>query len=125
MIAYTPNGCRLWDIKRKIVLSRNVSFDEESFISEEALRPKLNQQVLENSNDEEIQSPDSEEVAESIAPELRKNKRTKKVSSWFNDYNIAHLVLNAEKYMEEAKSRPDYKYWMKTVDDEMASLQKN
>ncbi|GBN28982.1 hypothetical protein AVEN_795-1 [Araneus ventricosus] len=41
-------------------------------------------------------------------------------------------MLNAEQYIEdcprslgEAKSRPDYKYWKKAVDDEMASFQKN
>ncbi|GBN09716.1 hypothetical protein AVEN_51340-1 [Araneus ventricosus] len=71
MIGYTPNGYRLWDIKeRKIVLSRDVIFDEESFISKEVLKPELNQQVVKKPNDEETQSLDSEEITESVVCKL-------------------------------------------------------
>ncbi|GBM56425.1 hypothetical protein AVEN_56110-1 [Araneus ventricosus] len=102
MIGYTPNAYRLWDIKeRKIVLSRNAIFDKESFISKEVLQPELNHPVVKKPNDEGTQSLDSEKVTESVEPTFKRCKRTRKVPSWFNDYNMAYLVLNAEQYVED------------------------
>lgn len=62
----------------------------------------------------------------------RKSTRIRKAPVRYEDYDMAHLALSAESFvnkvpesLEIAKTRSDYKYWKSAVDEEIKALKKN
>lgn len=89
-------------------------------------------------NEKEVDNESSDDVSDESADQLEEGKslrssaRPKKLPKRFEEYEMAHLALSAESFvdsvpesLETAKERPDYENWKEAVDNEIKALEKN
>lgn len=142
MVGYTTNGYRLYDPeKRKIVVGRNVTFDENVFLTnrkfvdiyedlggnsvhehpDNDVSNQFNQSVKAN----EIESNEPKDASRQL---LRRSERERRPPERYT----ANFAFSAEQYVQndpltlrEAKLRSDWKLWKIAVDNEYNSLMKN
>lgn len=156
VMSYCTNGYRLWSFEdKRILLGRNVIFDEKKFLFFKLRTSETewssNYQDSRNNNIEEGSS-DSEDVDKenSLDQEdqerdthnqsieetnaktttLRRSTRQRKEPSYFEEYSV--LALNAETFVEnvpefydDIKDRDDEDMWYQAIKDEMSALKKN
>lgn len=156
LMGYCANGYRLWcPESSKILLGRDVIFNESKFTSEsedfyddfksteEAAR---NQESSPNSGGEQDISSDEESeyfdsakeeddnrrntTLEDEAAILRQSSRKKNKPKYLNDYTV--LALSAESFVEDVsqhfddiQGRDDERQWMNAINEEITSLVKN
>lgn len=152
-VGYTHHGYRLWDnSKRKIICSRNITFDEsnkstktnieieeEPYHEEEIPDHTLNiQKTNENEcvNDEETIENQSEEnkIKHNIKnTKMESSVRTRKQPHWLKDYQTSFsMALSADEIVDDlpvsyetAKHSKYHKEWEEAMQEEINSLKKN
>ena len=134
MVGYAPNGYRLWDVKKnKIIVARDVKFDENNFWYKNNLVEILNEEVLEIENDLENKGTDNIEEIKIIenSTQEQENKRQTKVPARYNDYELymafdaMRFVEDVPKCYEDVQCRPDRKLWENAMKREIDAINKN
>lgn len=145
MMGYAETGYRLWSIKRrKMILSRDVEFDEGKFwfkslveIESESkneyneLKEPEKVKVNEELGEINVESLDKEidEVDEGLDTDF--GKRITKLPAKFTDYEL-YMAFDACSYVEnvpssfsELENRVDKSFWLKAIDRELQSIDEN
>lgn len=161
MIGYTHNGYRLWNPVQRKLITRNVIFDEKKNIKDikgkttnikitwlESTDERINDteeivdeestEILnesQNETEEETEEYEDEENSDKnnkLKNDVRKSTRIRKAPDRYKDYDMTHLALSAESFVNEvpesleiAKTRSDYKHWKSAVDEKIKALKKN
>lgn len=149
-VGYTVNGYRLWDEKKKkIVIGRDVVFDESTMFGEkQEMEPNVPKQVellfeermgrrngvpdeQENVSSAEEEEED-EESTEQQQPAVRRSGRVKRNPVWHDCYEFCETAMCAENFVEDLpgtvdglRKRSDWPQWQAAMADEMESLVKN
>lgn len=148
LVGYAPNGYRLWDSeKRKIIIARDIKFEEETKILTETprgegiiLRQNIEDQDDENENDssaegeeevldtstedsdstsEEYQDAEREEIKPmEQTTTVRKSTRERRPPKRYDDY-YSYLTYT------EAITGLEKKEWKRAIEEEKKSLQQN
>lgn len=145
-VGYTVNGYRLWDAeKKKIVVGRDIVFDENSLYCDNKLEkkrvPKVVELVCDDAVNQNAVDPvdvagpddDSDSEPENQQPaDVRRSGRVRRQPAWFDCYELAETALCAENFVEdipssveELRKRSDWPEWEAAIADEKASLVKN
>lgn len=144
MMGYCTNGYRLWSIDgHKIVLGRDVYFDENKFkfessdsddwlpsdVHEDLDKPEESVQEKSESDTEEEMPVETNQSSHPETP-LRRSTREKVKPKYLEDYAV--LALNAEAYVEdvpetieEIQKSENKAEWMEAVNKELDSLESN
>ena len=140
MVGYTSNGYRLYDPeKRKIVVGRNVTFDEIALLNNRKFvdiyedrgsnsADKNSENSIPNQFNINANEIESNETKDAPIQVLRRSERERRPPERYT----ANVAFSAEQYVQndpltlgEAKLRSDWKFWKIAVDDEYNSLLKN
>lgn len=136
LVGYAPNGYRLLNLEKgKIIVSRDVKFDENHFLLNEENKRK---QIVESKHDTEngtepevvSQSPVEvrEEEKESTIGDYRRPVRLPKR---FDDYemymayNVLSFVEDVPKNYDEVVEREDKEMWIEAMNREIESITRN
>lgn len=147
MMGYASNGYRLFDPeKKKIVIGRNVTFDEDVLVNQEQLveildESEITDTVADVDADEQLNETEAndtqnemqEEPESEISSSLRRGTRNRRPPERYRDnYGKSAFELCAEKYvqndpstLEKAKQGNDWKLWKIAIESEYNSLLKN
>uniref|UniRef100_A0A1Y1L115 Retrovirus-related Pol polyprotein from transposon TNT 1-94 n=1 Tax=Photinus pyralis TaxID=7054 RepID=A0A1Y1L115_PHOPY len=138
MLGYAPTGYRLWNIAlNKLIVARNVKFNEYNFEYKNAINVKINDNVDEDNNfevdDHEITQENIDiEGSKNDESESRENyKRQTKIPSRYKDYEL-YMAFNAMNVLyelpgnyEELESRSDRELWNGAINREIDAIEKN
>lgn len=148
MMGYSTNGYRLWDLeKKKLILARDVIFNEESVKDEflpstveiEPDRGEQNGETdLLKKTSEDVEKPkevndesaeQEEEGNEKVLP--KRSDRIKQKPAWHNDYEFGALALLGDSTLDtpstfqEAMRSPQKDEWTQAIESELESLKTN
>lgn len=144
MVGYCDNGYRLWDpVLRKIVLGRNVIFDEKKeMITVQLENADFEEKKTEKSSEtsKEIPEKNGESSHQNLSDtdnnerNRRMSQRRRKIPEYLKDYDLnddfllmtalstGHLTSDVpETYFEAIK----HEGWRKAIDDELRSLEES
>lgn len=147
MVGYSPTGYRLWDIdQNKIIVSRDVLFNENEFLYKSKIVDLKLCSDLENNSEnslkEDLEVKSDEQNVDEISNEIDKTKEThenyirehrriSKLPAKYEDYEI-YMAFDAVSYVndvpltyEELQNRNDKQYWYKAVERELKSISDN
>ncbi|KAG7302945.1 hypothetical protein JYU34_012939 [Plutella xylostella] len=103
MVGYAPTGYRLWDPEtNKIIISRDVRFDESDIIYQEKKQDnnvryyQEEEHGQENEQDENVQREAEVQVHEERHQEQSREKRTRKLPTYLKDYELEEDVIEQE-----------------------------
>lgn len=124
LLGYSFTGYRLWNIsKEKIVVSRNVIFNEN-----ELYFKSLNKSVDCKENKETLEE---EETVNTETENIESTERVRKVPKHFQDYEL-YLVYNAFSFLDnvptsynDAMLRENKLDWEKAIEREFLSISEN
>lgn len=143
MLGYAPTGYRLWSLeKQKLIVARDVEFDENSFYFKKQLieinqnNEKFNEDQLEI-KDREVVITDHRDLEtennndNDTELDMGETKRSVRVPSKYNDYEL-YMAFDACSFVEsvpncfnDLENRVDRKNWLDAVDRELKSIEKN
>ncbi|GJQ65663.1 hypothetical protein Trydic_g7751 [Trypoxylus dichotomus] len=143
MIGYTNNEYKLWDHHCKIVIRRDIKFLEDKFgiqeniyeedrdINDEAFQENIKKEENKNKSIRE-EAEEEKDNEDSKRDGTTTEKRTRKLPSWHDDYDMGITALNAQAYVEEIPTtidqldgRSDREFWLEAVKTELEAHQKN
>ncbi|XP_044756884.1 uncharacterized protein LOC123315299 [Coccinella septempunctata] len=133
-MGYAQTGYRLWDLEnQKLIVARDVVFDEDEFRFERDECMNKSQWFDENDVSEQIN--DDEQVCEKgdegDTVDRPGNKRQVKIPERFNDYELymafdaCSFIENVPKNFDEIENRTDRDNWMKALERELESIEIN
>lgn len=143
MMGYSPTGYRLWSVeKQKIIISRDVEFNENSFFFKNKVVDlydnNLDDKSLDKSYNKESKRDEfdknekinEDEISDRVL-DVERDKRNAKLPSKYDDYELymafdaCSFVENVPSSFSDIQGRPDSKSWMKAIGNELKSIEEN